>query len=167
MKMCVIMNLKGEEKVKKKIILFTTLLVIGGSAGIYTAESEQAKQKQIQQLEVKKAKEAEEKKSMEKAADKLGVSTEGKTKEEVAKEVNTARFEKRHDLLSYRQDRKKESGFGGRQLRRGRVSCPGAGQRGGRTARRGARDHPVHRDECDRKRCKPVRLCHRAAAGLL
>ena len=36
---------------------------------------------------------------MEKAADKLGVSTEGKTKEEVAKEVNTARFEKRHDLL--------------------------------------------------------------------
>ena len=90
MKMCVIMNLKGEERVKKKIILFTTLLVIGGSAGIYTAfaaESEQAKQKQIQ------------KKSMEKAADKLGVSTEGKTKEEVAKEVNTARFEKRHDLL--------------------------------------------------------------------
>ena len=48
---------------------------------------------------MKKAKEAEEKKSMEKAADKLGVSTEGKTKEEVAKEVNTARFEKRHDLL--------------------------------------------------------------------
>ncbi len=36
-KMCVIMNLKGEERVKKKIILFTTLLVIGGSAGIYTA----------------------------------------------------------------------------------------------------------------------------------
>lgn len=30
---------------------------------------------------MKKAKEAEEKKSMEKAADKLGVSTEGKTKE--------------------------------------------------------------------------------------
>ena len=34
---------------------------------------------------MKKAKEAEEKKSMEKAADKLGVSMEGKTKEEVAK----------------------------------------------------------------------------------
>ena len=32
-------------------------------------------------------------------AEKLGVSTEGKTKEEVTKEVNTARFEKRHDLL--------------------------------------------------------------------
>ena len=96
------MNLKGEERVKKKIILFTTLLVIGGSAGIYTAfaaESEQAKQKQIQQSEVKKEKEAEEKKSMEKAAEKLGVSMEGKTKEEVKKEVNTARFEKRHDLL--------------------------------------------------------------------
>lgn len=87
---------------KKKIILFTTLLVIGGSAGIYTvfaAESEQLKQKQIQQSEVKKVKEIEEKKSMEKAAEKLGVSTEGKTKEEVTKEVNTARFEKRHDLL--------------------------------------------------------------------
>lgn len=44
---------------KKKIILFTTLLVIGGSAGIYTAfaaESEQLKQKQIQQSEVKKVK---------------------------------------------------------------------------------------------------------------
>ena len=68
------MNLKGEERVKKKIILFITLLVIGGSAGIYTAfaaESEQAKQKQIQQSEVKKVKEAEEKKSMEKAAKKL------------------------------------------------------------------------------------------------
>ena len=46
---------KSEEKNNS----FTTLLVIGGSAGIYTAfaaESEQAKQKQIQQLEVKKAK---------------------------------------------------------------------------------------------------------------
>lgn len=48
---------------------------------------------------MKKVKEIEEKKSMEKAAEKLGVSTEGKTKEEVTKEVNTARFEKRHDLL--------------------------------------------------------------------
>lgn len=48
---------------------------------------------------MKKAKEAEEKKSMGKSAEKLGVSTKGKTKEEVAKEVNTARFEKRHDLL--------------------------------------------------------------------
>ena len=96
------MNSKGEERVKKKIILFTTLLVIGGSAGIYKAfavESEQAKQKQIQQSEVKKAKEAEEKKSMEKAAKKLRVSTEEKTKEEITKEVNTARFEQRHDLL--------------------------------------------------------------------
>ncbi len=67
--MCVIMNSKGEKRVKKKLILFTTLLVIGGSAGIYTAfaaESEQVKQKQIQQSEVKKVKETEEKKSMEK-----------------------------------------------------------------------------------------------------
>lgn len=48
---------------------------------------------------MKKVKEIEEKKSTEKAAEKLGVSTEGKTKEEVTKEVNTARFEKRHDLL--------------------------------------------------------------------
>ena len=47
---------------------------------------------------MKKVKEIEEKKSME-ATEKLGVSTEGKTKEEVTKEVNTARFEKRHDLL--------------------------------------------------------------------
>ncbi|MDT3493621.1 hypothetical protein NLU03_03995 [Bacillus toyonensis] len=87
---------------KKKLILFTTLLVIGGSAGIYTAfaaESEQVKQKQIQQSEVKKVKETEEKKSMEKAAAKLGVSTDEKTKGEITKEVNTARFEKRHDLL--------------------------------------------------------------------
>ncbi|OJE32236.1 hypothetical protein BAQ47_03940 [Bacillus tropicus] len=87
---------------KKKIILFTTLLVIGGSAGIYTAfaaESEQAKKKQVQQSEVKKAKEAEEKKSMEKVATKLGVSSDGKTKEEITKEVNKARFEQRHDLL--------------------------------------------------------------------
>ena len=66
--MYVIMNLKGEERVKKNNS-FTTLLVIGGSAGIYTAfaaESEQLKQKQIQQSEVKKLKEIEEKKSMEK-----------------------------------------------------------------------------------------------------
>lgn len=86
--MCVIMNLKGEERVKKKIILFTTLLVIGGSAGVYKAfavELEQAKQKQIQQSEVKKAKEAEEKKSMEKAATKLGVSTEEKQKKRLRK----------------------------------------------------------------------------------
>ena len=48
---------------------------------------------------MKKVKEIEEKKSMEKQREKLGVSTEGKTKEEVTKEVNTARFEKRHDLL--------------------------------------------------------------------
>ena len=47
---------------------------------------------------MKKVKEIEEKKSME-SKEKLGVSTEGKTKEEVTKEVNTARFEKRHDLL--------------------------------------------------------------------
>lgn len=33
--MCVIMNLKGEERVKKKIIFFIILLVIGGSVGIY------------------------------------------------------------------------------------------------------------------------------------
>ncbi|PEW71657.1 hypothetical protein CN448_09615 [Bacillus cereus] len=75
---------------KKKIILFTTLLVIGGSAGIYTAfaaESEQLKQKQIQQSEVKKVKEIEEKKSMEKAAEKLGVSTEGKKDEEIILEI--------------------------------------------------------------------------------
>ncbi|MDR2993428.1 hypothetical protein ACQKN7_11050 [Bacillus cereus] len=87
---------------KKKIILFTTLLVVGGSAGIYTAfaaESEQSKQSQTRQSEVKKVKEIEEKKSMEKAVEKLGVSTDGKTKEVVAKEVNAARFEKRHDLL--------------------------------------------------------------------
>ena len=65
--MYVIMNLKGEERVKKNNS-FTTLLVIGGSAGIYTVftESEQLKQKQIQQSEVKKVKEIEEKKSMEK-----------------------------------------------------------------------------------------------------
>ena len=65
--MYVIMNLKGEERVKKNNS-FTTLLVIGGSAGIYTAfaaESERLKQKQIQQSEVKKVKEIEEKKSME------------------------------------------------------------------------------------------------------
>ena len=48
---------------------------------------------------MKKAKEAEEKKSMEKAATKLGVSSDGKTKEEITKEVNKARFERRHDLL--------------------------------------------------------------------
>ncbi|PFE26482.1 hypothetical protein CN279_13795 [Bacillus anthracis] len=48
---------------------------------------------------MKKSKEAEEKKSMEKAATKLGVSTVGKTKEEITKEVNKARFEQRHDLL--------------------------------------------------------------------
>ena len=47
---------------------------------------------------MKKVKETEEKKSMEKAA-KLGVSTEGKTKEEITKEVDTARFEQRHELL--------------------------------------------------------------------
>ena len=85
--MCVIMNLKGEERVKKNNS-FTTLLVIGGSAGIYTAfaaESEQAKQKQVQQSEVKKAKEAEEKKSMEKAATKLGVSSDGKQKKKLRK----------------------------------------------------------------------------------
>lgn len=48
---------------------------------------------------MKKVKETEEKKSMEKAAEKLGVSTDGKTKEEVTKEVDKARFEQRHDLL--------------------------------------------------------------------
>ena len=48
---------------------------------------------------MKKVKEIEEKKSMEKAAEKLGVSTEGKQKKRLRKEVNTARFEKRHDLL--------------------------------------------------------------------
>ena len=84
--MYVIMNLKGEERVKKNNS-FTTLLVIGGSAGIYTvfaAESEQLKQKQIQQSEVKKVKEIEEKKSMEKQQ-KLGVSTEGKQKKRLRK----------------------------------------------------------------------------------
>ena len=84
--MYVIMNLKGEERVKKNNS-FTTLLVIGGSAGIYTAfaaESEQLKQKQIQQSEVKKVKEIEEKKSME-ATEKLGVSTEGKQKKRLRK----------------------------------------------------------------------------------
>ena len=48
---------------------------------------------------MKKAKEAEEKKSMEKAADKLGFLRKEKQKKRLRKEVNTARFEKRHDLL--------------------------------------------------------------------
>ena len=65
----------------------------------FLAESEQLKQKQIQQSEVKKVKRNRREEINGKAAEKLGVSTEGKTKEEVTKEVNTARFEKRHDLL--------------------------------------------------------------------
>ncbi|MFJ8352553.1 hypothetical protein ACQKD9_12535 [Bacillus paramycoides] len=87
---------------KKKIVLFTTLLVVGSGAGIYTAfaaSSDQPDKYKIQQSEVKKVKETEEKKSMEKTAAKLGVSTEGKTKEVIEKEVDTARFEQRHDLL--------------------------------------------------------------------
>ena len=51
----------------------------------FAAESEQMKQKQIQQSEVKKVKEIEEKKSMEKQREKLGVSTEGKQKKRLRK----------------------------------------------------------------------------------
>ena len=47
---------------------------------------------------MKKVKEIEEKKSMEKQRETRSFYR-GKTKEEVTKEVNTARFEKRHDLL--------------------------------------------------------------------
>ncbi|MDZ5608852.1 hypothetical protein U2I54_17720 [Bacillus pseudomycoides] len=87
---------------KKKIFLFTTLLTVVGSAGIYTAfasSPDQPKQKIIQKAEVKELEKVKEEKNKKETAAKLGVSLEGKTEKEIQKELNTARFEKRHELL--------------------------------------------------------------------
>ena len=45
--------------------------------------------------------------------------------------------------------------------------CPVPGQRGRGLARRGQGSHHLYRDERHRERHEPLRLCHRAAAGLL
>ncbi|KFN02397.1 hypothetical protein D0U04_01670 [Bacillus clarus] len=87
---------------KKKVFLFTALLIIGGSAGIYTAFAagqDQMKENNVQKAEIKKEKKAEDKQNTERTAAKLGVSTEGKTEDQIKKDLNTARFEKRHELL--------------------------------------------------------------------
>ncbi|KEK26059.1 hypothetical protein [Bacillus gaemokensis] len=87
---------------KKKVILFTTLLTVVGSAGIYTAlaaSPDQSKQKIVQKEEIKKLEKVKEEKNKKETAAKLGVSLEGKTEKEIQKELNTARFEKRHELL--------------------------------------------------------------------
>ncbi|WP_459499578.1 hypothetical protein [Bacillus sp. C1] len=87
---------------KKKVFLFTTLLILGGSAGIYTAfaaSSDQAKQGNVQKVETKELEKVKEEKNREKTAAKLGVSLDGKTEEEIRKDLDKARFEQRHELL--------------------------------------------------------------------
>lgn len=87
---------------KKKLFLFTTLLILGGSAGIYTAfaaSPDQTKQKSVQKAETKELEKVKEEKHRENTAVKLGVSLEGKTEKEIRKDLDKARFEKRHELL--------------------------------------------------------------------
>lgn len=94
--------MRKEGAMKKKVFLFTTLLAVIGSAGIYTAfasSPDQPKQKIEQKTQTKELEKVREEKRTKETADKLGVSIEGKTEEELQKELNTARFEKRHELL--------------------------------------------------------------------
>ena len=71
---------------KKKLFLLTTLLVLGGGAGIYTvfaASPDQPKLKVEQKVETKELEQVKEEKNREKTAAKLGVSLEGKTEKEI------------------------------------------------------------------------------------
>lgn len=87
---------------KKKIFLVTTLLILGGGAGIYTAFAAspfQVQQQSVQKVEKKELEKVKEEKNREKTADKLGVSLDGKTEQEIRKDLDKARFEKKHELL--------------------------------------------------------------------
>ncbi|MEI4829148.1 hypothetical protein WAX78_06745 [Bacillus sp. FJAT-53711] len=100
------MNLRGGENMKMKIIIVSMVFIVVGGAGIYTAvaaspnlikTSAEKPKETIQQS--KKEKSISEEEKMHKTANKLGVSTEGKTKEQIQKEIDAVRSEKRQELL--------------------------------------------------------------------
>ncbi|MGF9963038.1 hypothetical protein [Bacillus rhizoplanae] len=100
------MNVKGGENMKMKIIIVSMLLTVIGGTGIYTAfaaspnliKTSVGKPKEMVQ-QSKEEKSISEEEKMHKAANKLGVSTEGKTKEQIQREIDAVRYEKRQELL--------------------------------------------------------------------
>ncbi|MFD0770773.1 hypothetical protein ACFQZ1_18695 [Bacillus sp. CGMCC 1.60114] len=93
------MNVKGGENMKMKIIIVSMLFTLVGGAGIYTAF---AASPNLIKTSVGKPKETvrqNEEEKMQKTADKFGVSIEGKTKEQIQKEIDEVRYEKREELL--------------------------------------------------------------------
>lgn len=84
---------------KVKIITISMVFIVICGAGIYTAFA--ASPNPIKQ-NVEKQKEAvrqDEEEKMKKTADKFGISTEGKPKEQIQKEISAVRSEKRQELL--------------------------------------------------------------------
>jgi hypothetical protein len=84
---------------KMKIIIVSMLLTVIGSFGIYTVF---ATPPSLIKTSVGKSKETvqqNEEEKMQKTADKFGVSIEGKTKEQIQKEIGAVRYEKRQELL--------------------------------------------------------------------
>ncbi|WP_141525085.1 hypothetical protein [Bacillus sp. AFS018417] len=100
------MNKKGGENMKMKIIIVSMVFTVVGGAGVYTAfaaspnlikTSAEKPQETVQQN--KEEKNVGEEEKIQKTANKLGVSTEGKTKEQIQKEIDAVRYEKRQELL--------------------------------------------------------------------
>ena len=84
---------------KIKIIIISLLVTVTGGAGIYTAFASSPNPIKKNVEKPKETVRQDEEEKMKKTADKFGVSTEGKTKEQIQKEIGAVRSEKRQELL--------------------------------------------------------------------
>ena len=76
-----------------------TIPKIIGGAGIYTALEKSKNTIKKSDEKPKETVRQDEEEKMKKTADKFGISTEGKTKEQIQKEIGAVRSEKRQELL--------------------------------------------------------------------
>ncbi|CAG9610861.1 hypothetical protein BACCIP111899_00033 [Bacillus rhizoplanae] len=84
---------------KMKIMIVSMLFTIVGGAGIYTALAAPPSLIKTSVGKPKETVQQNKEEKMQKTADKLGVSTEGKPKEQIQKEMDAVRYEKRQELL--------------------------------------------------------------------
>lgn len=92
-------ELKEGKVMKIKIIIISLLVTVIGGAGIYTAFASSPNPIQKNVEKPKETVRQDEEEKMKKTADKFEVSTEGKTKEQIQKEIDAVRSEKRPELL--------------------------------------------------------------------
>ncbi|ENQ3104393.1 hypothetical protein SAMN04488168_10116 [Bacillus sp. 491mf] len=84
---------------KVKIITISMVFTVIFGAGIYTAFASSPNPIKKSVEKPKETVRQDEEEIMKKTADKFGISTEGKPKEQIQKEISVVRSEKRQELL--------------------------------------------------------------------